>query len=166
MIREKREEAERQRRVDMERIQYKQSNPQAFMAQRVAPAEKASSGKSISFKAARDGHFYVPAKMNNKGINFMADTGASSIFISQSDAKKAGISTYNLNYGRKYRIANGDILYAAETNVKKLQVGPIVLHDVPVTVSQEKSHMPLLGMEFFNRVSKYGVEDGELTIYE
>ena len=161
MIREKRESAERQRALTIQKIQHRQSNPEAFLAQRVAPAEK-----SVSFKAASDGHFYVPAKINNKNIKFLADTGATSIFISQSDAKKVGINIHNLNYNLGYTTANGATGKAAMAKAKKLQVGSIVLNNVPVTVSQEKSHMALLGMEFFKRVSKYGVEKGKLTIYK
>ena len=161
MIRQKREAAEQKRAHTLQQIQHRQANPEAFLAERVAPAEK-----SISFKASRDGHFYVPTKINGKKLNFLADTGATSIFISQSDARKVGINIHNLNYNVRYQTANGAIGEAAITNAKKIQVGPIILTNVPVTVSQEKSHMALLGMEFFKRVSKYGVEDEKLTIYK
>lgn len=161
IIREKRASAQRKRARDLQALQHRQANPEAYLAKRVAPAEK-----SVSFKAARDGHFYVPSKVNGKSLTFLADTGATSIFISQSDARKIGISVNNLTYDRRYQTANGAIGQAAVATAKKFQVGPIILKDVPVTVSQEKNHTALLGIEFFSRVSKYGVEDGALTIHK
>lgn len=161
MIREKRARAQADRLEAMQKIQHKQANPQAYLAAKYTKTED-----KVTFSAANDGHYYVPVSMDGREIRFLADTGATSIFMSQSDAKRIGINISSLNYNRRYQTANGATGAAAVAEVKNLQVGPITLRNVPVTVSQENSHMALLGMEFFNRVSKYSVEDGKLTIYK
>lgn len=112
------------------------------------------------------GHFHVPVNINGNEVNMMADTGASAIFLSQEDAQKAGINMGSLNYNIPYDTANGKV-YAAEVIAPRLQVGDIVLENVPVTVNQSKNNdMSLLGMEFFSRLSKYEVRDGVLTLYK
>lgn len=161
MIREKRARASADRLKAMQKIQHKQANPQAYLASKYTKQDS-----KITFSAERDGHFYVPVSMDGREIRFLADTGATSIFMSKSDAKKVGINLANLNYNRRYQTANGAVGRAAVTKVKRLKVGPIELRNVPVTVSQENSHMALLGMEFFSRVSKYSVENGKLTIFK
>lgn len=112
------------------------------------------------------GHFYIPVSINGREINMMADTGASAIFLSQADARSIGINMGTLNYNVSYDTANGKLM-AAHTTAKSLQVGNIVMEDVPVTVSQNPTNdMSLLGMEFFRRLSKYEVDNGTLILYK
>ena len=120
----------------------------------------------VTIPASERGHFYMPVKINGGEINMMADTGASSIFLSQADAQKLGINMGSLNYNVTYETANGKI-QAAETIAKTIQVGDITMENVPITISQTHNNdMSLLGMEFFRRLSKYEVQNGNLVLYK
>jgi aspartyl protease family protein len=163
MIERKRAQAEAMRMQTMQQIQHRQANPESFLQRKNKPTDEVE--KTVSFDAGSNGHFYVPAALNGKNVDFIADTGASDIFLTQEDAKKIGISTYNLNYSLIYNTANGQVK-AAQTNVQSLAVGPIVLNNIPVSISENNGGVSLLGMAFFNKLSRYEVKEGKLTLYQ
>jgi aspartyl protease family protein len=105
---------------------------------------------TISFYRAQDGHFYIKSKINNRGIIFLADTGASDVAISIKDARKIGINTKELNFSKIYSTANGKI-YVAPVTIPKMQIGPFVLTDVKAGISQGDIGVSLLGMSVLER---------------
>ena len=109
-----------------------------------------SDNNTISFYRAKDGHFYIKSKINNRSIIFLADTGASDVAISIKDAKKIGINTKKLNFSKIYSTANGEI-YVAPVNIPKMQIGPFVLTDVRAGISQGDIGISLLGMSVLER---------------
>jgi len=124
------------------------------------------SADNVQVKSAADGHYYMPVAINGKQIKMMADTGASAVFLNQSDAKSAGINVNSLSYNIPYDTANGTI-YAAETTIPSLNVNGIIMQNVPVTISPKNgTDVSLLGMSFFNKLKKYEVNDGVMTLYK
>lgn len=158
-IEQKREQAQKDKMMMLEQIQQTKSNPNAFMNKPEVIAQ------SVSFKVASNGHYYIPVSINGSSVNFIADTGASSIFLTQTDAKRIGINTDNLNYTHVYNTANGQVK-AADTLVGSFKVGPIELGNIPVTVSSGGGTQSLLGMSFFSRLNRYEVKNSMLTLYK
>ena len=165
IVERKRAEAESRKQQMMQQIQHRQANPEAFLLRKDDDVSSETAEQTASFEAGSNGHFYVPATLNGREVNFIADTGASDIFLTQEDAKKIGISTYNLNYNLTYNTANGQVK-AAQTNVSRLAVGPITMQNISVSVSQNNGGVSLLGMTFFNQLSRYEVKDSTLTMYK
>lgn len=160
-LEQKRENAARQKMVLLEQIQHKQANPTAFLSninKKAAPA-------SVSFAPAGNGHYYIPALINGRTIDFIADTGASSIFLTQNDARRAGLNVDNLNYNKVYNTANGQVK-AAQTTVPQFKVGPIELSNVEISVSSVATGQSLLGMSFFRQLNSYDVKNNMLTLYK
>lgn len=164
VIREKQEAAEIKRQYGLQRVYEVQANPDAYFSRQ--NTVRSAKNSVESFKVSRDGHYYVPVSINNKEVNFLADTGATAIFMSQSDARKVGINPQTLQYNQSYVTANGAKGRAAKTIAKRLKVGSIEMTNVPVIVSMENKHMALLGMEFFSRLQRYEVSGGEMNLYE
>lgn len=126
----------------------------------------ADQDKPVTIRSGGGGHFFVPVSINGHEIEMLADTGATSIFICYKDAQAMGINMGNLTFNVGYSTANGRVM-AARTTVKELQVGNVVMNDVPITISQNRNDdMSLLGMEFFKRLSRYEVRDGTLMLYK
>ena len=120
----------------------------------------------VRVEAGDGGHFFMPVSINGKQIEMVADTGASSIFISYNDALALGINMGSLNFNVSYSTANGKIM-AARTTAREIQVGSIVMTNVPITISQNRNNdMSLLGMDFFQRLSSYEVRNNVLTMYK
>jgi len=167
VIRQKQEAAVQKRAEVLRNVQARQADPEGYIKAKYASTEAGtSSGTAEKFNVSGDGHYYVPVSINNKTVNFMADTGATGIFLSQSDAKKVGINPMTLQYNQRYITANGATGRAAMANAKILKVGSIEMRDVPVIVSMEREHIALLGMEFFSRLKRYEVSNGEMSLYK
>ncbi|RZI97563.1 MAG: TIGR02281 family clan AA aspartic protease, partial [Haliea sp.] len=64
-------------------------------------------GNRIVLTAGSGGHFMTPGQINGRAVQFMVDTGATSIAMSAADAERAGIAYRN---GQPVRIgtANGE----------------------------------------------------------
>src|SRR5438128_2162699 len=54
---------------------------------------------------------------------------------------------------------------AAAVRLQKLQIGPIVVTDVPALIDDGDLRHPLLGMEFLKRLSTVEFKNGTLTIH-
>lgn len=167
LIQRKQAEAEAKRNQAIKNVEARQADPDGFMrAKSVSTTPDYGRAGAEVFHVASDNHYYIPVSINNKSLEFMADTGATGIFISQTDAKKLGINPQTLQYNQRYITANGAKGRAAMAIAKTLKVGSIQMRDVPVVVSMEREHIALLGMEFFKRLKRYEVSDGKMKLYK
>lgn len=77
----------------------------------------------------RDGHFYIQGSINGSPVNFMVDTGASIVSVSDQVAQAAGLSGgerstfYTANGTREGRIVLADTLSLAGFELKGIRVG-------------------------------------------
>jgi aspartyl protease family protein len=127
------------------------------------PARGEQTGpSSVAFSLESDGHYHVYAQVNGTAIRFLVDSGASDIVLSPDDARMLGMQPEQLDYTMMAQTANGTVR-GAPTQIKTLKVGPIEMHDMPVTVNEAEMPVSLLGMEFLRRLKSWGVENGRLT---
>jgi aspartyl protease family protein len=110
------------------------------------------------------GEFIVPAKVNNRTIPFIFDTGASSVVLAADDAAAAGIPISALEFDAPIATANGAAT-AAVVRLEQIVVGPIVVKGVWALVARHGALKgSLLGMSFLERLKSYGVENGKLVL--
>lgn len=124
------------------------------------PISKSSS--EVSLRRSNDGHFYVDASINGRDIRMLADTGASVIALSAEDAESAGIDVNQLDFNMRVATANGQAV-AARIVLDEVRVGSIVRNDVSALVGRGLGRS-LLGMSFFNTLSKFEIENDELVL--
>ncbi len=123
-----------------------------------------SSGGSITLdKNPRDGQFWTDARINNKKINLLVDTGASSIALTLDDAKRAGVRLSSLTYNIPVNTAGGQVM-AAQITLKSVKVGPIRVKDVRAVVIPEGLHISLLGMTYLGQVRKIEVSPDKMVL--
>lgn len=108
-----------------------------------------ASGKIIMEADVR-GHFFTMGTVNGRSQRFMVDTGASSIALGASDARRLGLDS---NKGQRglTQTANG----AAEVSrlvLDTVTIGNVTLHQVDAVVLQTEMPTALLGMSFLNRM--------------
>jgi aspartyl protease family protein len=121
-----------------------------------------SGGTEITLPRAADGHFYAEADINGTAVQMMADTGASYVVLGTDIAEEVGLSPDSLDYDRAVQTANGTAKVAL-VELSELRVGSIVRRDVnAVVVPRFKG--ALLGMSFFNTLSKVSMESDELVL--
>lgn len=112
----------------------------------------------------RSGHFRAVAKLNGKSVEVLVDTGASSVAINHSLAKRLGIRLRKKDFIHTARTANGETRFAQAT-LKSVRIGKVEVRDVEAAVLQDSSlDGVLLGMSFLGQLKSFGVENGELVL--
>jgi aspartyl protease family protein len=118
----------------------------------------------ISINISNDRHFYLEAKINQKNVLFLIDTGASDISLSISDAKKIGIDVDNLKYNKIYQTANGNIL-GATVILKEIIIADRVFNNISASVNKANQGVSLLGMSMLTKFEKYEFHRNKLILY-
>ena len=117
----------------------------------------------ITLDRAMDGHYYLIAQVNGTPVDFVVDTGASGIVLTEKDAKAAGIDTANLAYIGRAMTANGEVRTAPVT-LASLTVGPLQDRAVRATVNEGVMDRSLLGMEYLQRFSSVQITGGAMVL--
>jgi aspartyl protease family protein len=120
------------------------------------------SGAEVVLRMADDGPFHADADINGTDVRMLVDTGASIVVLSEADAERAGLDLEQLDYTMVVSTANGQAM-AASVTLDEIRVGSIVRHDVRAAVTRGLSGS-LLGMSFFNTLSKFAIESDELVL--
>lgn len=125
-----------------------------------APVSRAAG--EVVLRRANDGHFYADVSVNGTDMRMLADTGASVLALSVADAESAGIDVDQLSFDMRLSTANGTAS-AARVRLDEVRIGSIVRQDVTAVVSRGLSQS-LLGMNFFNSLSTFQIENDELLL--
>lgn len=128
------------------------------------PETVVGQGGEVTLTRRFDGTFAVPARVNDREVRFLFDTGASTVVLSANTARDLGFSTENLRFRVPVATANGRAL-AAPVLIDRLAVGPIVLRRVSALVAQEGMlEGNLLGQSFLNKLDSYEVRGNRLVL--
>ena len=104
-------------------------------------------------KDQRSGQYEYKGRVNSGYINFLVDTGASTVALTAEDARKAGIRESDLSYTVPISTAGGQN-YAARVKLDQLAIGGIILRDVDAMVVKEGLEISLLGMTWLGRLQE------------
>ena len=119
-----------------------------------------------TFKLSPNGHFDIPAKLNDRNLTFKADTGATITAISSEDAVKIGIDVTKLDYNVSAKLADGKVIQAAKTNIENFVIEPISLQNVEILVTQGTMAQPLMGMNLLTKLNATIKDDGTMTLHQ
>jgi aspartyl protease family protein len=125
-----------------------------------------SVGKSgeVTFRRSLGGEFVVAARVDDRPVKFVFDTGASTVVLTAEDARRIGLDEARLDFSAEVFTANGAAM-AAPTRLARLAVGPIVVRNVRALVTRPGAMQEsLLGMSFLDQLQSYSVERGRLTL--
>lgn len=124
--------------------------------QRLAIGQHAHAGgdgggaQTTSLTADSNGHFITTGTVNGATVRFMVDTGATSVALGASDARRANVSLANAR-PIMVQTANG-VTQAWLVTLDSVRVGDVTLNQVEGTVHQHDLPVALLGMSFLNRM--------------
>ncbi len=122
--------------------------------QRQAGLFDAPEYKETELRRRPNGHFYVTANVNGAPINFLVDTGASTVALTEADARAAGIQFVNSEFEPVGRTANG-IARGKSVTLPKVSIEGKEVMEVEGTII-EGADVSLLGQAYLARIS--GVE--------
>jgi aspartyl protease family protein len=136
----------------------------AKSAPKSEPAPAVSSNyRTVTLNSDSHGHFQTEARVEGRSIDFLVDTGASSIALRESSAARLGIHPSARDYSIKTLTANG-VGKAARVQLARIEVGGITVRDVDaIVVPDESLSTNLLGMTFLSRV-KWSHDRGRLVL--
>jgi aspartyl protease family protein len=121
-------------------------------------SREASSGFNAPTKAqttiarGADGHYRVVGSVGGQSVAFLIDTGATSIAINETQARRLGIDFRVQGQPMIVNLASGTAK-AWRIKLPQVKVGPLEVLGVEAFVLEgESSNDALLGMSFLNRV--------------
>jgi len=118
----------------------------------------------ISLRARNNGHFYADAMVNGTHVQFVVDTGASDVSLTNSDARRLGIDFSKLTFNRTYLTANGPV-QGAGVVLDKIRIGSITVRNVEASVKRgDGLSQSLLGISFLSRLSSVKMDGGRLVM--
>jgi len=117
----------------------------------------------IEVPRAFDGHYYLVLQVNGTPVQFVVDTGATDVVLSQQDAARAGIALHDLAYTGRANTANG-MVRTAHVRLDSLELGPIADRGVLVAVNEGEMDGSLLGMSYLDRFDSLEITGGKLIL--
>ncbi len=116
----------------------------------VSVGSSGGSGKQVTLVADVRGHFLTQGSINGANVGFLVDTGASTVAMGASLAKRIGID-YTKGEPGLSGTANG-VVQVWRVRLSRVTLGEITLHNVEGTVLPNDMPYVLLGMSFLNRM--------------
>jgi aspartyl protease family protein len=108
------------------------------------------SGHQVEIPRAEDGHYHIEMQINGQKMIFLADTGATSIVLSPSDARSLGIDPATLSYLGSANTANG-IVRTARITLPLVELGPFKDQNLQAFVNEAEMDGSLMGMDYLGR---------------
>lgn len=119
--------------------------------------------QQLSIARGLGGHYWVAGSINSQGVQFLVDTGASSVAMNEAQASRLGIDYQNRGLPMQVNTAGGTVP-AWRVHLDRVKVGSIELLGVEAAVVAGGSPSDvLLGMSFLNRVG-WREEQGVLRL--
>jgi aspartyl protease family protein len=144
--------------------------PSAPQAAAVKPAilqtapSQVSSGRKVTLRRDRRGHFATEASINGRRLDLMVDTGASVVALTRRDAERIGFSPSASDFTAQVQTANGRVK-AAPASLPAVEIGGIVVRNVQALIVDDAALTEnLLGLSFLSRLSRYEYKDGQLVM--
>jgi aspartyl protease family protein len=141
-------------------IEYKGQRQTLAMGQgtRVGGARGSGGPEQVTLTADSRGHFITTGSINGMPVRFMVDTGATSVAISVSEARRLGLNYLAGEPGRA-STANG-VVPMYRVKLDSVRIGDITLTNVDGSVVDGAGlGVALLGMSFLNRTQM--LRDGD-----
>lgn len=108
--------------------------------------------KEILISADRKGSYFSNGQINGRSINFLLDTGASSVAMSENIARRLNLDY--LDETKKLMVATaGGNQVGYKVNLREVSVGGIVLNNVEgIVITGSSPAVALLGMSFLSQI--------------
>lgn len=128
----------------------------------IAPRQTVMESGEIRMPRAEDGHYYLTLQINGTSVQFMADTGASNVVLTEKDARRLGIDPDALLYLGQARTANGTVRIARVT-LPEVSLGGYADQNISAWVNEGELDISLLGMDYLGRF-RIEIDRGEMIL--
>ncbi|WP_375588254.1 TIGR02281 family clan AA aspartic protease [Hoeflea alexandrii] len=121
-------------------------------------------GQAVLIRKSLNGHFEAAGDVNGQPVNFLIDTGATSIALSHRDALSIGFTEGELNYSLIINTANGQAR-AAPVRLDSVAIGTVERRGLRATVAEPgRLDQSLLGMNFISSLTAFEMRRDEVIL--
>jgi aspartyl protease family protein len=125
--------------------------------------EQVVEGGETRVPLARDGHFWLQARINGQPANFLVDTGATLTAVSSETAQRSGLEPRDTGIPVRMQTANGSV--AAElTTIDELRFGSVAARGLDAVIAPGLGPTNVIGMNLLSRLQSWRVEDNVLIL--
>ncbi len=131
----------------------------------VASDVSASAGRR-SHTIGKDsrGHFTTDGRVDGRRLDFMVDTGASVIALTESSAARIGIRPSRSDFNAPVSTANG-VVKGARARLDSVDIGGLEIRDVQAMIlPDEVLSENLLGLSYLSRLRRFEFAGGKLVL--
>lgn len=117
----------------------------------------------VEVRKGPDNHFRLTLLINNVPVDFLVDTGASQVVLTQEDAQRVGLNPDNLAYIGTAFTANGEVA-TAPVRLDRVDLGDIRDTRVRASVNSGAMENSLLGMSYLSRFESIEIRQDLLIL--
>jgi aspartyl protease family protein len=131
--------------------------------QEILPYEEQESFDEFTVKMIQESGIYkIPVEINGSDMNFIFDTGASDITISNVEAmylyKQGKLSKEDILGSQQYQIADGSIAEGTIINLRTVKLGNRTLKNVKASIVHNNEAPLLLGQSALAQFGKVSID--------
>ena len=127
-----------------------------------------SRNKTIRMRKMAGNTYLISCKVNGLPLDFIFDTGASSVTLSRKQAmfmlKNGYLSKSDIVGSSAYQTASGDIAIGTVIKLKKIDINGLVLNNVEASIINSDSAPLLLGQSALSRLGKIQIDYKNSTL--
>ena len=124
--------------------------------------------KTIAMRKMAGNTYMLPCVVNGLPINFLFDTGASSVTLSKKQAnfmlQNGYLKRSNIKGRQNYQTANGSITTGTIIIIEKIVIGGIPLYNVEATIIDNDNAPLLLGQSALSKLGKIQIDYKKSTL--
>ena len=124
--------------------------------------------KTVRMRKMSGNTYLVSCKVNGLPLDFIFDTGASSVTLSRKQAqfmlRNGYLSRSDIVGSSSYQTASGDIAIGMVIELKKIEISGLVLNNVEATIINSDSAPLLLGQSALSRLGKIQIDYRNSTL--
>ena len=120
-------------------------------------ATAAPKGNKIVLNASSGGHFLAQGAINGRAVQFMVDTGATSVAMGVGEAERLGID-YRKGQLARGNTANGQVT-VYQVKLASVRIGDVEVYDVEAAILPSHAGHVLLGNSFLSRFQMTKLND-------
>lgn len=120
--------------------------------------------RSHTINKDRRGHYSTDGRVDGRRLDFMVDTGASVIALTESSAARVGIRPSRSDYNAPVSTANG-VVKAARARLDSVDIGGLEVRNVEALVLPDGVLSEnLLGLSYLSRLKRFEFAGGKLVL--
>ena len=142
------------------------SNPKK--QQSASSTSGSSRNKTVRMRKMTGNTYLISCKVNGLPLDFIFDTGASSVTLSRKQAvfmlKNGYLSKSDIVGSSAYQTASGDIAIGTVIKLKKIDINGLILNNVEASIINSDSAPLLLGQSALSRLGKIQIDYKNSTL--